>query len=537
MKLENSSDFLSRVSCLSIATFCWTYSFIWRYSTPESLRQLKKQSNSQPETYRENKKRIAPQNPTPIVRRLTFSFCGEFFYLSILITISCLTKFSGTMLSILLVKHLQLAKTDPNVVIDQNYVGFVIFAFLLSQLVDNYFKGQSEFYIGRIRSRMRATLLGLIFDKQIKISSRKDSKDKEGILSVSNYIQIDVEQVLSIVEIVKFVIEIIVLGVSSGVVVAMAIGINFWVLLIQYFICFVIVGLISTVCVKLQIQVLKAKDLRMSIVTEVLKNLRYVKAKVFEFFFYDKIYTIRSQELRLLQLTYIFQNTLFLFPLVVSMVTPLVFVMYLINFRPEYLNYYRLLSFIKSIGILTESILLTAVLLIVSTRTRAASSRLDIFLNSDNLFEKEEQNEVRKPLPIGDAEPEFMIEVEENTFRWSEETTHNNGSNGAQKREEVEIKYDEPITTRINEEENQQNPPQGGVQSSPQSNSNKNNEFKLENLSLKVKKGEFVILLGANGSGKSSVISAILKEMIPSSPLTPDNHRINGSISFMGTVP
>ena len=60
-----------------------------------------------------------------------------------------------------------------------------------------------------------------------------------------------------------------------------------------------------------------------------------------------------------------------------------------------------------------------------------------------------------------------------------------------------------------------------------------NDEFYLSNINLTVKKGEFICIIGEVGSGKSSLIQAILNNMI----ITQNNNTkiiINGNISYVG---
>ena len=57
----------------------------------------------------------------------------------------------------------------------------------------------------------------------------------------------------------------------------------------------------------------------------------------------------------------------------------------------------------------------------------------------------------------------------------------------------------------------------------------------LKNLNFEIKKGEFIIIIGEVGSGKSSLLQAILNNMLP----TKENSKIyiNGSISYVRQIP
>ena len=63
---------------------------------------------------------------------------------------------------------------------------------------------------------------------------------------------------------------------------------------------------------------------------------------------------------------------------------------------------------------------------------------------------------------------------------------------------------------------------------------NKNLEI-LKDINLTIKKGEFIIIIGEVGSGKSSLLSAILNNMIPLKKET--KIYVNGTISYIRQIP
>ena len=60
-----------------------------------------------------------------------------------------------------------------------------------------------------------------------------------------------------------------------------------------------------------------------------------------------------------------------------------------------------------------------------------------------------------------------------------------------------------------------------------------NDEFYLSNINLTVKKGEFICIIGEVGSGKSSLIQAILNNMIIQQNVNTKIF-VNGNISYVG---
>jgi len=57
-------------------------------------------------------------------------------------------------------------------------------------------------------------------------------------------------------------------------------------------------------------------------------------------------------------------------------------------------------------------------------------------------------------------------------------------------------------------------------------------EFKLKNLDLTIKQGEFVCIIGAVGSGKSSLLSTIIGDMIYAKEYNDSPIKINQKLSY-----
>ena len=79
-------------------------------------------------------------------------------------------------------------------------------------------------------------------------------------------------------------------------------------------------------------------------------------------------------------------------------------------------------------------------------------------------------------------------------------------------------------------------PPSSDIENNdPSSSSSSQTRIVLKDINLEIKKGEFVCIIGEVGSGKSSLLQAILNNLLPMSPNT--KTIVNGEISYVSQIP
>ncbi|CAL8300312.1 unnamed protein product [Merluccius merluccius] len=224
-------------------------------------------------------------------------------------------------------------------------------------------------------------------------------------------------------------------------------------------------GLLATKARKLQIKNMKFKDKRLKIMNEVLNGMKILKLYAWELSFQTQVEGIRGQELKIMRkFAYLNSVSTFIFSCVPALVSLATFAVFVGVSSNNVLNAEKAFTAISLFNILRFPLAMLPMLIAAMVQTAVSKKRLEKFLGSADL----DPEIVRH-----DSSFNTSVSVCNGSFTWERET--------------------DPV---------------------------------LKNVSLDIGRGKLVAVVGAVGSGKSSLISALLGEM----------HSVQGFVNLQGSV-
>uniref|UniRef100_A0A673B4P9 ATP-binding cassette, sub-family C (CFTR/MRP), member 2 n=1 Tax=Sphaeramia orbicularis TaxID=375764 RepID=A0A673B4P9_9TELE len=224
-------------------------------------------------------------------------------------------------------------------------------------------------------------------------------------------------------------------------------------------------GLLATKARKIQIENMKFKDKRMKIMNEVLNGIKILKLYAWEPSFQAQVEGIRGQELTVMKkFAYLTSVSTFIFSCAPAVVSLATFAVFVAVSEENLLTAEKAFTSISLFNILRFPLAMLPMLIAAIVQTSVSKKRLEKFLGGEEL-----ESDIVQHDPTFDS----AISIRDGSFAWEKEA--------------------EPL---------------------------------LNNVSLDIKPGRLVAVVGAVGSGKSSLISALLGEM----------HRKKGFINIKGSL-
>ncbi|XP_014278688.1 multidrug resistance-associated protein 1 [Halyomorpha halys] len=215
----------------------------------------------------------------------------------------------------------------------------------------------------------------------------------------------------------------------------------------------------------LQQKQMKNKDERVKMINEVLSGIKVLKLYAWEPSFMDRILEIRNKETKILKKSaYLRAASAFVWACAPFMVSILTFTVYVLLDERNILDSAKIFVSISLFNIMQGPLMVVPTVLSSVIQAMVSIKRINNFLNSEDL----DLNIVTH-----DTKEEETLVMEKCTFSWGSEETPT-----------------------------------------------------LRNLDLKIKPGSLVAVVGAVGSGKSSLISAFLGEM----------YKVSGRVNTRGSV-
>ncbi|MEE6486330.1 hypothetical protein FKM82_014574 [Ascaphus truei] len=224
-------------------------------------------------------------------------------------------------------------------------------------------------------------------------------------------------------------------------------------------------AILATKSKKLQMKNMKNKDKRMKIMSEMLNGIKILKLYAWEPSFENRVQEIRERELKdLLHFTYLHSVSLFIFTCAPFLVSVASFAVYVVVDPSNVLTAEKAFTSIALFNILRFPLAMLPMLISTMVQTSVSCGRLEKYLGGGDL----DASSIRHD-PTVDA----AIQFSDATFSWEQDA--------------------KPVVRNVN---------------------------------LDIKEGHLVAVVGVVGSGKSSLVSAMLGEM--------DN--ISGYINIKGSV-
>ena len=353
---------------------------------------------------------------------------------------------------------------------DTEFIMFVYYGcgFLATKLINIFISKKINEYQNYVGFKAGVELNCIIFDKLLVVSpSSRHNKAETG--EIVNYVQVDSNQLIRFVTMSPSLITIPISIIAYSFLLFQYLGIAFLFGLIVLLIFLIINYVMQKTFKKLQKRRQANMDKRLRLTTAILFNLKVLKLYSWDKFFFGKLNQLREIELGTITKIFSFRNsnqTLFwLSPVMTTIATVGAY---------EYLNKdSQIENIFVSLGVLNslqEPVRAIAMIYTSFLETLISLRRIQKFLNQEDV----QKNAVILNDPKLDNEG-LSIKIEKGTFSW-----------GAEQKDILNSpdEEDRPIS------------------------------LILRDINLSVKKGEFVCIIGEVGSGKSSLLNAILNNMI-----------------------
>ncbi|KAK3523187.1 hypothetical protein QTP86_021720 [Hemibagrus guttatus] len=224
-------------------------------------------------------------------------------------------------------------------------------------------------------------------------------------------------------------------------------------------------GLLATKSRTFQMENMKYKDKRMKMMTEILNGIKILKLYAWEPSFQAQVHDVREKELKVMRkFAYLSSVSTFIFSCAPALVSLATFAVFVSVSPDNILDAQKAFTSISLFNILRFPLAMLPMLISSIVQTTVSKKRLEKFLGGEDLDTMAVQHTDSK---------DTAVSINNGTFTW-------------------------------------------GIDSEPV----------LQNVSLDIKPGRLVAVVGAVGSGKSSLISALLGEM----------HNLSGSVHIKGSV-
>ena len=467
---------------------------------------------------------------------------------------------------------------DPNTPLTKRdkYIGGIYLVIRFVMMVLNQKLSQ---YLAFLGNKSFLELKNLIFDKILKLSPSIDINTGE----IYNYVQNDSSKLCKLIINLPNIISIPILLFAYNYLLYQYIGIAF-IPGVAVMIIFLIINYYYrtqfTKYLKLHI---KKSDSRINVTYEMISNLKAIKLNAWDDIAIRKIQEARGEELNALELRYyittISQTLLWFAPIAMSLASIGLY---------QYLNdEFKIEDVFASLGIFTSFKSLLRNLpntLNVFVETLVSLSRIEKFLDlpevDDSNIEKDDEITTKKKIALQIKNGNFTwdenykskaikisqnlkINLNEEAKEAQDENINDINTSNSKKpkmRRQTMMMSSVPISSQFNKKK--KNEFFSSDEDSNEKNSNENEEEKsdnlnfddddddaislnesqkgtkdqktyaLKNINFTIKEGEFVCIIGEVGSGKSSLIQALLNNMIQINK-EESNIIINGSISYV----
>ena len=267
----------------------------------------------------------------------------------------------------------------------------------------------------------------------------------------------------------------------------------------------------------------KKCDARMKVTSETFNNLKVIKLYGWDDFFLDKISFSRKDELDALnkryQITQISQTLLWLAPIAMSVFAIGAYQFFYDSFKIE--DMFTCLGIFTSIQNPMKNLPVTIDNI---NETIVSLNRIEKFLKEAEI---NKNDIIRNDLET--IQKNIVIKIQNGNFSWGNSRFNNNNNiNYNNNKKEKPIQQVELQDTKSSLLIS----PSFSYSPLINSSTNLTHELILKNINLEIKKGEFVCIIGEVGSGKSSLLQAILNNMEINNPVQ-TKLIVNGEISYV----
>ena len=448
--------------------------------------------------------------------------------------------------------------------------------YLLVRLIEIFVLRKGYEYQAFLGHKSSVEFNCLIFAKLLRVSP-SSTKDKARSGEIMNFLQVDANKLRFLMSSSPDLITMPILIVTYSYMLFQFFGVAFFYGLATMLLFFMLNFIFQRKFKVLQKKQTRLRDVRMKVTTETFDNLKVLKLYSWEDEFLNRIDHARDAEIENLKKRFEVSNInlslLWFAPVATSVASIGVYQYYNDTLKVE--------DIFTCLGIFTSlqgPLRMIPVILNNFYETSISMARIQKYLGEDEI---REGNIIRND-EITNKEG-IAIKVENGCFSWGVPPSDKNKKEGESYKEmEKRVRKEKTQRNDINKQRNINNSQYGPVELStsvssnssssvneddietvmsdksrsnnsskrisskidesissggliPPSLNNNNNMNTLKNINLTVNKGEFICIIGEVGSGKSSLLQAILNNLIP----TTQNYKLilNGSVSYVSQIP
>ncbi|CAI2362993.1 unnamed protein product [Moneuplotes crassus] len=397
----------------------------------------------------------------------------------------------------------------------------LVFGYIAVDVLGFILEEQACFYQMILGVKSRSAILSMIYSKTLKISHTANKGFNQG--EIVNFIDLDSDKIITLMWIFPQVAKLPMalffawglLIYFFGVSMVGSIFIGAFMFLVNYLLAFWNASI--------QKRILTKKDARMQYTTESINNIRAVKLGLIYKYFFNKIQQARKEEVFLLKIKF-FIEALELFCLVLTSPLLILSVFSIMFWLGKDLELSIAFVGIQMFSNLQHPLEFIPQFVKTIIEFNLSMERIYKYLNSEE----------SSPLAITyKSEEKPAITLKNCSFAWDKPGNQSKqSSSGSEEDKNIEM---EPLNKSVTVDQ-------------------RNKKFRLSNISFEIFRSELICIIGEVGSGKSSLLSAILGEMweienkdlsefsdqIQSNPSMKANQQvleISGSISYVQQNP
>ena len=300
-------------------------------------------------------------------------------------------------------------------------------------------------------------------------------------------------------------------------------------------------GFSAAITRKLQMKMMKQKDVRVKKMNELLSGMKILKLYAWEPSFMKEVVDIRNGELKiLLNIGYLGAAISFIWtcaPFLVSLVT---FAVYVLSDENNVLDAQKAFTSLALFNILRFPLSMLPMMITSAVQASVSIKRINKFMRSEEL-------DIDAVTRVENKESSNAISISKASFNWGEEDepeeSKEKDKKKEKKKENGKLANGKPKSPeKKNGHANGANGTNGHIVENGTEKDGEDTEllngeadkstveqFRLDNIDVNVPHGSLVAVVGTVGSGKSSLLSALLGEM----EKLRGNVEINGSVAYV----
>ncbi|GME80029.1 unnamed protein product [Ambrosiozyma monospora] len=262
-----------------------------------------------------------------------------------------------------------------------------------------------------------------------------------------------------------------------------------------FFVCSIILGIGMNTLIKLRKQSQVHTDMRVTLVEEILKNFKIIKYYCWEVPYLSKITELRNKETKKVFQLQTVRNILYSLVLVLPVLTSMTTFCVLFGVRKDKVTPGSIFASLAWFGALSNAFIRVPISAAECADASVALGRAAEFLSQGETVPAEKSDTIS-------LESKLAVNLNNASFQWPEFDLKD--SNKDIVTMTIIIQYASPKKNKLLESETK----------SIEVNSTRVEKFSgLHNVNLEIMQGEFVVITGSIGSGKSSLLAAIAGTM------------------------